>query len=654
MKLINLFLASSIWLVSTGVLVPQHLLGLASAHELSDRDRGSEDSVPSAGELILEGDRDLELDSENDSDAEQQDRAESQEDEDEVEPDSDSEPEIENDSDGETEAEVESEAEPANSDSESEDEIESDSKSEREDEKSPAAEKAEQPSPEEVARLNKLAIADQLYLGGEKAMAIELYREAKEPWQIERVKDKIEAREVFDDPAQLSPAGRVFWRNYQEGKEQQLESKVLSPLKLLTTREPQFLPGHIAYATALLEYDRPDRSQAVLNRAVNLYPNEPTILRAKMDAEIALENWLDASIMARQYALFNPDAPDAAEFEQLADEYLAEYQSKLKSDITWNAVGNAIAGTVGFALTGNIFGPLSALETTALLLQGESAVGEASVSQIKKQVPLLQDEAVTEYIDRIGQRIAAASGREEFDYQFYVIMDNNLNAFALPGGKIFINAGAIMKTDSEAELAGLLAHEVSHSALSHGFQLVTKGNLTSNIVSYIPYVGNTASSLIVLNYSRGMEQQADVFGTRILVNAGYAADGVRNLMAQLDESRDKDNPEPPAWLSTHPNTRQRISYVEQLVVEQNLDRYAYEGVYPHRKIKQIIGDRWKKYEKCIAEIETIEEAKACAGEKESDREAEEYKESEAERDRNEPELEAEMPEADRELDSERE
>ncbi|MEO1339879.1 MAG: M48 family metallopeptidase [Cyanobacteria bacterium J06635_13] len=504
----------------------------------------------------------------------------------------------------------------------------------------------EKPSPEEIARLEKLAIADQLYLGGDKIAAVELYREAKPIWEIEQSNIITQTKKaVFDDPDQLSYGGKVFWRNYQEGQAKQLESQVISSLKLLTTREPQFIPGHIHYAAALSEYEREAESIAVLDRAVNLYPDEPEILRARMDADLAQENWLDASIMARQYALFNPDAPEAAEFNRLAEEYLAKYQSSLRSSITWNAVGNAIAGTVGFALTGNLFGPLSAIQTTALLLQGESAVGEASVNQIKKQVPLLKDEAVSEYINQIGAKVAAVSGREEFDYEFYIVMDDNLNAFALPGGKIFINAGAIMQTDSEAEIAGLLAHEVSHSALSHGFQLATRGSLTSNIVSYIPYVGNAASSLIVLNYSREMERQADTFGTRILANAGYAADGVRNLMLKLHQSRDEDHPEPVAWLSTHPNSKQRVAYLERLIVEQNLDRYAYEGVYRHQPIKQLVAEKWQSYEKCIEDVETIEEARVCAGEEppeaKSDVELSPEEEAQNESDQNKQELELE-------------
>ena len=511
-----------------------------------------------------------------------------------------------------TKIEAEEKQEEINDQLESESDKETETETEQLDE-----DEAKKPTPEELARLEQIAIADQLYLGGDRTTARQLYRQAKTPWELERKQSSKDEPPTFDDPSQLSPAGKVFWRNYQQGQEQQLESKVISSLKLITTREPQFLPGHIHYSQALSAYEREAESVAVLNRAVNLYPNEPQILKAKMAADIADEQWLDASIMARQYALFNPNAPEAAEFELLATEYLSEYQSNLRSSITWNAVGNAIAGTVGFALTGNLFGPLSALETTGLLLQGESAVGDASVSQIKKQAPLLKDERINEYINKIGQKVASASGREEFDYEFYVIMDDTLNAFALPGGKVFINVGAIMETDSEAELAGLLAHEVAHSALSHGFQLVTKGNLTANIVSYIPYVGNAASSLIVLNYSRDMEKQADIYGTRILVNAGYAADGVRNLMAKLHHSHGEDNPEPVAWMSSHPNSKKRIGYIEQLVVEQNLDRYAYEGVYQHQPIKELATEKWQQYAKCIEDINTLQEAKVCAGEEQN-------------------------------------
>jgi beta-barrel assembly-enhancing protease len=241
-----------------------------------------------------------------------------------------------------------------------------------------------------------------------------------------------------------------------------------------------------------------------------------------------------------------------------------------------------------------------------MLLQGEASLGDRFAKKAQKQLPMLADEEVNNYVKKIGHKIAAVAGRDEFEYEFFVIMDENLNAFALPGGKVFVNLGAIMNTDSEAELAGLLAHEVAHSVLSHGFQLVTRGNLTSNVAQYIPYVGSTASSLIVMNYSRDMERQADVFGTRILVAADYSADGVRNLMAKLGKinAEDEENPEPPAWLSTHPNTNQRVSYIEELIVSNNLNRYAYEGVMEHQKMKHKANKLWQKYQ---AEQEKKEE-----------------------------------------------
>ena len=260
--------------------------------------------------------------------------------------------------------------------------------------------------------------------------------------------------------------------------------------------------------------------------------------------------------------------------------------------MTGKAIANFITGAIGYAVTGNLFGPLSALETTVLLLRGESGIGKSMANQAKKQFPMVEDEEVLAYVREIGNKLASVAGRDQFEYEFYVIMDEKLNAFALPGGKIFINAGAIVETDSEAELAGLLAHELSHAVLSHGFQLVTQGNFIANVSQFVPYVGRTGANLLVLNYSRDMEKQADVFGTRILVAAGYAADGVHNLMVTLDE---QDNPKPPPWLSTHPDTKKRVRYLENFIVSNNLNRYSYEGVSRHSKIKQRVAELLKEH-----------------------------------------------------------
>jgi predicted Zn-dependent protease len=220
-----------------------------------------------------------------------------------------------------------------------------------------------------------------------------------------------------------------------------------------------------------------------------------------------------------------------------------------------------------------------------ILLQGESSAGDRLAESARRQLAMVEDEEIVNYVAEIGHKLAKVAGRDDLEYKFHVVNQEAVNAFALPGGKIFVNAGAILETNSEAELAGLLAHELSHAILSHGFQMVAQSNLTANVVLFIPYVGNTATNLIVLNYSREMETEADVLGTKILAASGYAADGVRNLMIKIDRQQEQKQA-PPAWLSTHPETGNRVAYLEELIVSNKLNRYSYEGVERHWQIKQ--------------------------------------------------------------------
>lgn len=450
-------------------------------------------------------------------------------------------------------------------------------------------------SPEEIARLEKFKQADQLYLTGNINEAEKLYRELKEPFSIETENVNQIIPQPYYDPQLLPTAGAVYWRMSAQGLEQNLQSKIFIPLKFLVEQFPDFIPAYLRYAQALIKYEKLDEAIKILDQAVTLYPNETDLLLAKIEADNKAEKWLDASLAARRFVLLNPDHPQAEKFLQLADQNLAKYQEKLQSDITGNAIANIFTGALGFVLTGNIFGPLSALETTMLLLQGETGIGEQISAQVKEQIPLLEDEEVKQYITEIGQKIINVTGRNDFNYEFNLIMDDELNAFALPGGKVFVNIGAILKTNSEAQLAGLLAHEISHAVLSHSFQLVTQGNLTANVIGNIPYIGGIATNLIVLNYSREMEQEADTLGTRILANSGYAADGVRNLMEIL-AGENEDQTTPPAWLSTHPNTNARVEYLEAFIIKNGFNRYAYEGVTRHQEIKAKVQQLWEEYQ----------------------------------------------------------
>ncbi len=431
--------------------------------------------------------------------------------------------------------------------------------------------------------------ADELYLSGDVESAAELYRSLKEPFAAETEVERVP--EAIYDPEELSPQGAAYWRISGEGLEQQLESKTLVPLRFLVEQYPEFIPGHLRYSRALKAYNQPEEAVAVLERATTMYPNQPELLRGAIEIYEEEEEWLEASILARQFALLNPDHPQASEFTQLADTQLALYQKDLRERLSGNAIGSFITGIFGLALTGNLFGTLSAIQTTTLLIQGESAVGEGFSEQIQRQVPMIEDEAVLTYVREMGAKLARFGGRNEFEYEFHLIMDDQLNAFALPGGKIFINAGALIQTKSEAELAGLLAHEISHAVLSHGFKLVTEGNLTANLTQFIPF-GGTAANLVVLKYSRDMEREADIIGTKILAVSGYAADGLHNLFVTLNR---EDRPRPPAWLSTHPHTEERVGYLENIIVTNGYNRYAYEGVSLHSEIQEKVAQLMTEY-----------------------------------------------------------
>ncbi|MEM8603692.1 MAG: M48 family metallopeptidase [Cyanobacteria bacterium P01_H01_bin.121] len=458
-------------------------------------------------------------------------------------------------------------------------------------------------------RLQLLLEADQYYLGGQFEAARQLYQEAKAPLPVElELKTQSEPNpdggidpavevvtqpEPFSDPELLSPAGRVFWREYQAGVELDLETRIQVPLKLLAERHPEYLPAHVLLADQLNLDEQPEAALAILETATAQYPNQAVLVEAHIEQLTRLEEWIDAALLARQFALFNPDHPDVEQFQELANQNIAAFQSDIRDRLVANTVANVIVGAAGYALTGGLYGPFSAIDSAMMLIRGETGIGRSISNSLQKRLDLVDDPDIVDYVDELGQRLARVAGRDEFEYEFHILREPDLNAFALPGGKIFINAGAIAKTNSEAELAGLLAHELAHAVLSHGFQLVSEGNLLANVSQFVPY-GGFAANLIVLNYSRNMERQADELGTQILAAAGYAADGMYNLMQLLAAENEARGENVYAWLSTHPQTSERLENIQRQIINHDLDRYAYEGVKRHQvaqaKAKALIAE----------------------------------------------------------------
>lgn len=203
-------------------------------------------------------------------------------------------------------------------------------------------------------------------------------------------------------------------------------------------------------------------------------------------------------------------------------------------------------------------------------------VGQQSAAEAEQQLPILNDAAINNYVNRIGQRLAANAGGPQFQYRFRVVNASDINAFALPGGFVYINRGVLDQARNEGEVAGVIAHEISHVALRHGTHQVSKAYLAQAGISILGgilggHVGEGAAQMInavggfglnalFLKYSRDLETQADVRGSQILAASGYSPVDMVNFFKTLEkvDASKKTN-----WLSDHPAPPDRISRIER-------------------------------------------------------------------------------------------
>jgi len=207
--------------------------------------------------------------------------------------------------------------------------------------------------------------------------------------------------------------------------------------------------------------------------------------------------------------------------------------------------------------------------------QQDVQVGQQVSKDAERQLPMLHDSRVDNYLNNLGRRLAAHAPGERYPYQYKCVNSGEINAFALPGGFIYINRGVIEAADTEAQLAGVMAHETSHVALRHGTNQASKayvaqvplallgGALGSNSVgAVLAQVGaGFALNSVFLKYSRTDETQADVMGTQILYDSGYDPRAMAQFFEKIQaQSRGKN---PPEWFSSHPNPERRIERVDE-------------------------------------------------------------------------------------------
>jgi predicted Zn-dependent protease len=208
--------------------------------------------------------------------------------------------------------------------------------------------------------------------------------------------------------------------------------------------------------------------------------------------------------------------------------------------------------------------------------QQDAQIGYQSAIQAERQLPLVRDAAVESYVNRIGQRLARHAGGPGFQYRFRVVDSGEINAFALPGGYVYLNRGILQHARNEGEVAGVLAHEIAHVALRHGTHQASKaqatqaglqilggllngrvGNRTAQVLNVAGGVGLNA---LFLKFTRDLETQADVRGAQILAAAGYSPSDMIGFFHQLERS---DRSQRTTWLHHHPAPPDRIRRIEQ-------------------------------------------------------------------------------------------
>jgi predicted Zn-dependent protease len=224
----------------------------------------------------------------------------------------------------------------------------------------------------------------------------------------------------------------------------------------------------------------------------------------------------------------------------------------------------------------------------ALLLGGciserqEQQIGDEMAGEINAQLPLIRDPLLNVYLSRLGENLAEVSGRSGLEYRFYLVDSEMVNAFALPGGHIYITRGLIERTRSGAELAGVLAHEIGHVAERHGVEKLQRHLRTGSLVStlYTLILGGEpsllrqnptrlAGILWSAQHSREDEQEADRLAVKYLIRAGFDPEAIISLLETLvEEERQQAASPAAAWFSTHPMTTERIVETQKEIEEE--------------------------------------------------------------------------------------
>lgn len=269
------------------------------------------------------------------------------------------------------------------------------------------------------------------------------------------------------------------------------------------------------------------------------------------------------------------------------------------SFLTTAAAASATIACAGLCLAQSNSPQLPSPGSTSITRQQQQQLGFQAAGEVYKQMPILPDSSPeTQYVRGLGQRLVAVIPKENsWPFEFHVVAQKEINAFALPGGQMFVNIGTITAASNEAELAGVMAHEMSHVYMQHSAKQMQKAQLTQGLAGIAGAVlgdrggllgslGQTGiqigAGMVMLTYSRADESQADDVGARILYRAGYNPQALADFFKKLQAQGGA----PLQFLSDHPNPGNREAAIQKEIqpwpaVQYRSDNSGFATAHKH-------------------------------------------------------------------------